>query len=66
MKTRDGFEIREGMWLSSTDNIIEVVKVLNGEFEAREIIFNEEDPDQFEYGDAYMLQSMDLHSYNYQ
>lgn len=65
MKTRDKYEIREGMWLSSTDEIIEVGRIFDGEFEAREIIFDEEDPDKFTYGDTRILQSMDLHKFSY-
>lgn len=66
MKTRDGYEIKTGLWLSSTDGIVEVVNVYADEFEVTEVIFDEDDTDKFEYGDVYTLTKGDAHKYTYQ
>lgn len=54
MKTRDKYEVKEGMWIEDTNGIYEVEKIYpDNTARVKEIVFpDDNDPDKWEYGDT--------------
>jgi hypothetical protein len=64
MKTRDGYEAREGMWVSDTTGTYEI-KQIDKFVYLREIVFDEEDPEEYELGDERILTEREFGKMSY-
>ena len=66
MKTRDGYEVTIGMWVSDTTGIYEVKQIDGYErVTLREVIF-EEDSDGYTYGDYRWLTRGEMKHMSYE
>ena len=59
MKTKDGYTINEGMWIYDTTGCYEI-KSIGDVVELREILFDDEDPEKFNYGDYRRLKPSEI------
>lgn len=50
MKTKDNYELYIGMWISNHDGVFEVKEIHNDYIYAKEIIFLDDNTDNFNYG----------------
>lgn len=64
LKTKDGYEVKEGMWISSPDTVCEVNKIFDDKLYATEIIYTD-DKGSYELGDKLTITKNDLHHYSY-
>ena len=66
MRTKDGYEVTIGMWLSDTTGIYEVKSINSYDVTLQEIIFDEDNPDDYSYGDHRYLTFAEMKHLSYE
>ncbi len=65
MKTKDGYSITENMWISDDTGIYEISDIRTNIVTLKEIVFNEDNPDEWEYGDLRYLTPQEIKHMTY-
>lgn len=65
MKSKDGYEIEVGMWLSDETGIYEIRDIDNNGVIAKEVMFDNDYDESFHYGYDVILKSQDIKELSY-
>ena len=65
IKTRDGELVKVGMWISNTAGIYEVTEIGSKYVTGREIVFDEENEEKWEYGDTHYWLHSELKHFDF-